>query len=104
MDHFDGKPRLGDVQETALIPLAVRADETVRKNARIHDWKAVEITRNLGVDTKKYDKFISHEGVVARTLLFDAAVKKLLQQYSSAVCVNIGCGLDDRSEQHDSHV
>lgn len=52
MDHFDGEPRLGDVQETALIPLAVRADETVRENARIHDFKAVEIIKKLGVDTK----------------------------------------------------
>lgn len=102
MDHFDGEPRLGDVQETALIPLAVRADETVRENARIHDFKAVEIIKKLGVDTKKYDRFISHEGVVARTILFDAAVKKLLRQYPGAACVNIGCGLDDRFTRVDN--
>lgn len=28
--------QLGDVQETALIPLAIRANETKRKNAHIH--------------------------------------------------------------------
>ena len=33
--------QLGDVQETALIPLAIRANETKRKNARIYDEKAV---------------------------------------------------------------
>lgn len=49
--------KLGDVQETALIPLAVRADETKRKNARIHDFKAVQIIDELGLDTKKYNNF-----------------------------------------------
>ena len=39
--------QLGDVQETALIPLAIRANETERKNARIHDEKAVEIIDTL---------------------------------------------------------
>lgn len=102
MDNFNRKLHLGDIQETALIPLAVRANETVRKNARIHDFKAVEIIRKLNIDTKKYDKFFSHEGVVARTLLFDATVKRLLRQYPRAVCVNIGCGLDDRFTRVDN--
>ena len=94
--------QLGDVQETALIPLAIRANETKRKNARIHDEKAVEIIDTLGIDTKNLDKFISHEGVVARTILFDEAVKKLLKKYPDAVCVNIGCGLDDRFSRVDN--
>ena len=94
--------QLGDVQETALIPLAIRANETKRKNARIHDEKAVEIIDTLGLDTKNLDKYISHEGVVARTILFDRAVKKLLEKYPDAICVNIGCGLDDRFTRVDN--
>ncbi len=47
--------QLGDVQETALIPLAIRANETKRGNARIHDAKAVEIIDTLGIDTKALD-------------------------------------------------
>ena len=47
MKNADTKLHLGDVQETALIPLAIRANETERKNP-------------------------------------------------DAVCINIGCGLDDR--------
>ena len=43
--------KLGDVEETALIPLAVRANETKRKNARIRDEKAVDIIEMLGIDT-----------------------------------------------------
>ncbi len=62
--------KFGDVQETALIPLAIKASETARPNARIKDIKAKEIIDCLGVDVSKYDPFLSHEGVVARTLMF----------------------------------
>lgn len=94
--------KLGDVQETALIPLAVRAEETKRKNARIHDLKAVRIIDELGLDTKKYNKFFSHEGVVARTVMIDREVKNLLKKYPDAICVNLGCGLDDRFSRIDN--
>ena len=50
----------GDVQETALIPLAIKASETERSNARIVDLKAKEIIDALGVDVSKYDPFLSH--------------------------------------------
>ena len=39
----------GDVQETALIPLAIKASETARENARIRDEKAKAIIEALGV-------------------------------------------------------
>ena len=54
--------QLGDVQTTALIPLAIKASETMRDNPRIKDPKAVEIINALGIDTTPYDKFTSHEG------------------------------------------
>lgn len=94
--------KMGDVQETALIPLAVRANETRSKNPRILDKKAVEITDTLGVDTKKFDKMVTHECVVARTILFDDTVRKLLKKYPDAVCINMGCGLDNRFERVDN--
>ena len=55
--------KLGDVQTTALIPLAIKASETMRPKARIKDEKAVEIIRALNVDPAPYDKFMSHEGI-----------------------------------------
>ena len=100
--NTDTKLHLGDVQETALIPLAIRANETERKTARVHDYKAVAIIRELDVDTEKLDRFFSHEGVIARTVMFDETVKKLLRKYPDAVCVNIGCGLDDRFTRVDN--
>ncbi|WP_324357070.1 class I SAM-dependent methyltransferase, partial [Ruminococcus sp.] len=45
---------------------------------------------------------MSHEGVVARTILFDNEVKRLLEKYPDAVCVNIGCGFDDRFSRVDN--
>ena len=93
---------LGDVQETALIPLAIKANESKRPNHRIYDAKAVEIIESLGIDTEQYDKFMSHEGVVARTILFDNEMRKALQKYPNAVVVNIGCGFDDRFSRVDN--
>ena len=93
---------LGDVQETALIPLAIKANESKRPNHRIYDGKAIEIIDSLNIDTEQYDKFLSHEGVVARTILFDNQVRKALKQYPNAVVINIGCGFDDRFSRVDN--
>ena len=92
----------GDIQETALITLAIRASETSRPNPRIRDAKAKEIIDTLGVDVSKYDPFLSHEGVVARTIMFRDALKDLLVKYPDAVCINLGCGFDDKFSQVDN--
>lgn len=88
--------QLGDVQTTALIPLAIKANETRRANARIKDEKAVEIIDALGIDTTPYDKFMSHEGVIARTIMLDRQLAGLLQQHPDAAVVNLGAGFDAR--------
>lgn len=93
---------LNGVQETMLIPLAIKASETKRANARIQDPKAVEIVEQLGLDVSKYDKFMSHEGVVARTILFDNAMTHYLQKYQKSVCISIGCGFDSRFSRVDN--
>lgn len=94
--------QFGDIQETALIPLAIKASETARPNARIKDEKAKEIIDTLGVDVSKYDPFLSHEGVVARTILYRKQLKELLKKYPDAVCINLGCGFDDKFSQVDN--
>ena len=94
--------KFGDIQETALIPLAIKASETRRPNPRIKDMKAKEIVDALGVDVSKYDPFISHEGVVARTLMFRRELKRLIKKYPEALCVNLGCGFDDKFSQVDN--
>ncbi len=94
--------QFGDIQETALITLAIRASETARPNARIKDEKAKEIIDTLGVDVSKFDPFMSHEGVVARTIMYRDTLKKLLAIYPEAVCINLGCGFDDKFSQVDN--
>ncbi len=93
---------LQGVEETMLIPLSIKANETLRSNARIQDKKAVEIVQKLQLDTTKYDKFMSHEGVVARTILFDKAFNAILKKIPNAACICIGCGLDARFERVDN--
>ena len=94
--------KFGDIQETALIPLAIKASETARPNARIKDLKAKEIIDTLGVDVSKFDPFLSHEGVVARTILYRDELKRLLKEYPDALCINLGCGFDDKFSQVDN--
>ena len=94
--------QFGDIQETALVTLAIRASETARPNPRIVDVKAAEIIDALGVDVSKYDPFLSHEGVVARTIMFADALRGLITRYPDALCVNLGCGFDDKFSQVDN--
>jgi O-methyltransferase involved in polyketide biosynthesis len=94
--------QIGDIQETALITLAIRASETARSNARIKDYLAKEIIDTLGVEFSQYDHFMSHEGVVARTIMYKNQLQELIDQYPDALCVNLGCGFDDKFVQVDN--
>ena len=94
--------QFGDIQETALVTLAIRASETARPNPRIRDEKAAQIIDALGVDVSKYDPFLSHEGVVARTIMFADALRDLIARYPDALCINLGCGFDDKFSQVDN--
>ncbi len=94
--------QLGDVQTTALIPLVIRANETKRKNPRIRDMKAVDIIDALKVDTVPYDKFLSHEGVIARTIMLDRQLKQIIKKEPDTVVINIGSGFDNRFSRVDN--
>lgn len=91
-----GELKFGDIQETALITLAIRASETARKKPRIVDEKAKEIIDALGVDVSKFDPFLSHEGVVARTIMYRREIERLIAENPDAVGINLGCGFDDK--------
>ena len=54
------------------------------------------------MDVSKYDPFLSHEGVVARTIMFANALRTLIDMHPDAVCVNLGCGFDDKFSQVDN--
>ena len=94
--------QLGDVETTALIPLAIKANETLRKKPRVKDEVAVEIIKNLEIDTKPFDKFMSHEGVIARTIMLDRMVKDFISKNPDAIIVNVGAGFDNRFSRVDN--
>lgn len=94
--------QLGDVESTAIIPVAIKANETLRKNPRVKDEVAVEIIKNLKIDTKPFDKFMSHEGVIARTIMLDRMVRDFISKNPEAVIVNVGAGFDNRFSRVDN--
>ncbi len=98
------KLTLGDVQTTALIPLVIRASETKRPGARIRDDISVAIVDALGIDTAPYDKFMSHEGVVARTVMLDRMLKEMIAREPRSVIVNLGAGFDNRFVRVDNGI
>ena len=93
---------LGDVETTALIPVAIKASETLRKNSRVRDEVAVKMIDTLGIDTAPFDKFMSHEGVIARTVMLDRMVKEFIAKNPTAVIVNMGAGFDNRFARVDN--
>ena len=38
------------------------------------------------------------------SILFDETVTALIQKYSNALCINLGCGLDDRYSRVDNQM
>lgn len=97
----------------SLLALALRAKEASRKVPRIQDENAGEIVAALGVDfdglarelglvMRCYNRFLSHEAVVVRTIMFRETLHGLIERYPDAACVNLGCGLDDKFMQVDN--
>lgn len=91
------KISINGVPETMLQTMYARAKETKKKNAVIHDDKAVEIVEKLDYDFSLADKDAAMgNGVIARTILLDRMVSDFLEKNKGAVVVNIACGLDTR--------
>ena len=93
--------RLKDVEETLLIPLYARAEET-RKNGLIQDIKAVEIVDHLKYDFDKMKNKPSLKGAVFRTLTYDILLKEILSENPEATVVELGCGLNTRYHRIDN--
>ncbi|MEV0936282.1 class I SAM-dependent methyltransferase [Streptomyces phaeochromogenes] len=92
-------PRLGDVQETLLIPLYARAVETRKPRGMLRDPRAVEMVDALDYDFSRFDGAKSLLGANLRTLLFDLWVRDFLERHPSGTVVEIGTGLNTRFER-----
>ena len=90
------KIKLSGVPETMLQTIYARAKES-RGRGAIHDAKAEELIEKLDYDFSLADKDTAmRSGVIARTIVLDQLTKSWLAAHSSAVVVNIACGLDTR--------
>ena len=93
---------LEGVSETLLIPLYVRARESQRPDAIIHDDGAVRMVNQIDCDFSRL-RMQRHDelAVIMRMNKFDNHVRDFLQRNPHAVVVHIGCGLDTRFERVD---
>ncbi|MEL6716449.1 MAG: class I SAM-dependent methyltransferase, partial [Planctomycetota bacterium] len=92
---------LGPTQETLLIPLLGRAEET-RRNGLIDDPIAVRIVDRLDYDFSKWDGAPSLRGATIRTRIYDAQVQRFLDAHPEGTVVEIGAGLNTRFERLDN--
>lgn len=93
------KIKLNGVQETLLIPLIAKANETKKSDRKINDPKAVEMASKIDYDFSKFEKTMSLDGVIARTRILDREIQKYIDTYPDALCISVGCGLDTRYQR-----
>lgn len=94
---------LEGVSETLLMTLYVRARESQRPDAMIHDEKAVEMINRIACDFSRL-RMQRHDeiAVIMRMKRFDKYVRDFLTRHPEGVVVHIGCGLDTRFERVDN--
>lgn len=99
-------PVADSVADTLFIPLYIRAMESKRPDALIHDDKAVSLVAGLDYDFSRFEKIQMDEfdrtALVLRNREFDRYVREFLVQHPEAVVVHAGCGLDSRFERVDN--
>ncbi|MEL6184145.1 MAG: class I SAM-dependent methyltransferase [Myxococcota bacterium] len=93
---------LGPVQETLLVPLLGRAEETRRASGLLNDPKAVEIVGELDYDFSKWEGMTTLKGATLRTRMMDNFVRRFLAQNPLGTVVEIGAGLNTRYERLDN--
>ena len=89
--------QLEGVEETLLIPLWARAEESKRPDALVRDPQAVEMVGRIAYDFSKFagDKAVQ-TGIAIRTAVLDEAVAAFLAAHPGAVVLNLAAGLDTR--------
>ena len=97
---------LSGVSETLLVTLYLRAMESARPDALIHDEKAVALVRQLNYDFARVRQ-IPLSGanklvIILRNREFDRIAGAFLARNPEAVVVHIACGLDSRFDRVDN--
>jgi O-methyltransferase involved in polyketide biosynthesis len=94
--------QLGQVQETMLVPLYLRAVETQRKYPILRDPKAVEMVESIDWDFRRFGQRWRVVSCILRTAIFDEWVKDFLSHHPEGTVVEIGAGLNTRFERLDN--
>ncbi|MEX5285155.1 class I SAM-dependent methyltransferase [Selenomonas sputigena] len=91
------KTKLSGVEETLLIPLWARAEETKRPDGLIRDDFAVRLVEQIDYDFSKFARARhSQAGVAVRSYILDHETSGFIEKHPDAVCINLACGLDTR--------
>jgi O-methyltransferase involved in polyketide biosynthesis len=95
---------LPPVARTLLAPLACRARESVRRDALMHDKRAVELFNRFegGLDSVCRMGDLDQAFAVMRARQFDRFAREFLKKNQRGLVVDIGCGLDTRFDRLDN--
>jgi O-methyltransferase involved in polyketide biosynthesis len=94
---------LSHLSETLLIPLTARGNETLHSSPVIKDEKSLEILSQIDPENINADGGnISTHGILARTIIIDQELNKLLLQNPESTVINLGAGLDTRLNRLDN--
>lgn len=89
--------QLGIVQETLLLPLLARAEESNRVDSLLNDKQAFELVNHLDFDQKNASTQMMEAGIIGlavRALKMDREIKRFLATHPHGKVLNIGAGLD----------
>ena len=99
-------PAISGVAETLLITLSIRAAESRRADALIHDTRAEELVQKLDYDFDGLSKIRMDEDdrltIILRNREFDRSVREFLTRHPDGRVIHLGCGLDTRFERVDN--
>ncbi|MCT4631928.1 MAG: class I SAM-dependent methyltransferase [Firmicutes bacterium] len=94
---------LKGVPETMLIPVWARAQETMRDDRMIEDRIAIDIVNSVEYDFSIFGDnknfYKTQVGVAARTKILDSIAIDYIEKNPHGTIINIGAGLDTRSER-----
>jgi O-methyltransferase involved in polyketide biosynthesis len=94
--------RLGQVQESLLVPLYARARDSLRKRPILNDTKAAEMVQSIDWDFRRFHQRWRLAAGVLRTAMYDEWVKDFLGRHPEGTVVEIGAGLNTRFERLDN--
>lgn len=91
------KQKLKNVEETLLIPLWARAEESKEKEPIIIDKQAVMMLESIDYDFSQFTgSWMSQVGCAVRASILDNQTEIFIKDNPKSTIINIGCGLDSR--------